>query len=75
MLAPGGPPQSKPMNSYPSLIPIRCVGALIRKPRTWPPVVSEPLSAAVKLARSRKWEPATWSVVQKRATQQDGPVS
>lgn len=58
------------MSSYPSLlpIPIRCVGALIRKPRTWPPAVSEPLSAAVKLAESRKWQPAVWSVVHKRTT-------
>jgi hypothetical protein len=51
------------------LIQIRCVGALIRKQRTWPPLVTEPLSAALKLAASRKWEPAIWSVVHKRAAQ------
>jgi hypothetical protein len=58
------------MNNHQSLIQIRCVGALIRKPRTWPPVVSETLSAAVKLAESREWAPATWSVIHKRAPMQ-----
>lgn len=54
------------MNSHLTLVKIRCVGALIRKPRSWPPVVSEPLSAAVKLAAARKWEPAAWSAMHKR---------
>lgn len=54
------------MNSHQSLIQIRCVGALIRKQRTWPPVVTETLSAAVKLAESRKGEPTLWTFVRKR---------
>jgi hypothetical protein len=55
------------MNSSHYLLQVRCVGALIRKPRTWPPTVSVPLSAATKLAESRNWQPVIWSVVQKRA--------
>jgi Na+-transporting methylmalonyl-CoA/oxaloacetate decarboxylase gamma subunit len=57
------------MNSHPTLIPVRCVGALIRKPRSWPPTVKPPQSAAAKLAANRKWEPTVWAAVHKRASE------
>jgi hypothetical protein len=41
--------------------PSSCVGALIRKPLTWPPRWQKPASEAAQIARSRIWQPQTWT--------------